>query len=44
MVGRNVNDYLEKYYKMKNKIPLHFHAQEICDEVLDEYKIKGIAI
>ena len=38
MNGRNVNDYLEKYYKMKNKIPLHFYAQDICNEVLDEYR------
>ena len=44
MNGRNVKDYLDKYYKMKNKIPLHFGAQEICDEVLEEYKIKRIAI
>lgn len=38
MNGRNINDYVNKYYRLKNRIPLNFQAQDICNDVLDEYK------
>ena len=33
----NVDDYIYKYYRIKNLIPLKVNQQEICNNVLEEY-------
>ena len=35
--GRNVADYVNKYYRMQHRIPLAVDQQAICDEVAHEY-------
>lgn len=35
--GRNVRDYLDKYYRIRHKIPFMVDEQAICDGVVDEY-------
>ena len=44
MNGRNINDYVNKYYRLKNKIPLNFYPHDICDEIINEYKNKRMVI
>jgi hypothetical protein len=38
LFGYNVNDYVNRYYRMKNKIPNYVNQQEIC------CKVKNISI
>lgn len=33
----NVNDYVNRYYRMKNRILNYVDQQGICDEVVQEY-------
>lgn len=33
----NVVDYVNRYYRMKNKIPVYVDEQQICDEVVSLY-------
>lgn len=42
MNGKYINEYVEKYYRLKNRIPLKFCTQDICDKILEEYKIKVV--
>ena len=35
--GHNVEEYINKYYRIQHKIPLMVNEQEICDEVVNEY-------
>ena len=35
--GNHINDYVNKYYRIKNLIPEGFDAQSICNETLMEY-------
>ena len=37
MNGRNVLDYVNKYYRMQHRIPLAVDQQAICDEMVHEY-------
>lgn len=34
---RNVSDYVNKYYRIQNRIPVAVNAQEICNDVVNEY-------
>ena len=38
----NVADYVAKYHRIKNMIPLRINQQEICDNVVWEYLHKAI--
>ena len=33
----HVDDYVNRYYRMKNRIPNYVNQQGICDEVVQEY-------
>ncbi len=35
----NVSDYINKYYRIKNLIPRRVNQQEICDMVIEEYRM-----
>lgn len=35
----NVSDYVNRYYRMKNRIPNYVDQQKICDEVINEYML-----
>ncbi len=35
--GHNVKDYVEKYHRIQYLIPAAINAQEICDDLVDEY-------
>lgn len=35
--GYHIKDYVDKYYRMENLIPIQVNVQKICNEVLDEY-------
>lgn len=37
--GHNVSDYVHKYYRIKNLIPLRVDQQEICNRVIEEYRL-----
>lgn len=37
MNGNNVEDYLNKYHRIQNRIPVNVNAQAICDELIFEY-------
>lgn len=37
MNGNNVEDYLNKYHRIQNRIPVNVNAQAICDELVFEY-------
>lgn len=37
LYGRHISDYVEKYFRMKNLIPLSINQQDVCNEVLEEY-------
>lgn len=39
LAGKNVSDYVNKYRRIKNLIPRKIDSQEICDEVVREYRM-----
>lgn len=44
LFGRNTNDYIQKYYRIKNRIPNAVNEQAICDEITYEYLEKQEAM
>ena len=44
MCGVHVRDYVNKYYRIKNLIPLRVDEQGICDAVLEEFGYGSLAI
>ena len=39
LAGKNVSDYVSKYQRIKSLIPRKVDAQEICEEVVAEYRM-----
>lgn len=39
--GYHIAEYVEKYDRIKNMIPLRFDPQAVCDDVLEEYGYKS---
>lgn len=37
---RNVDDYVNKYYRIQHRIPVYVNAQAICDDMAYEYLVK----
>lgn len=41
--GHNVKDYLNKYYRIRHKIPAEVNEQRICDMVVSDYRALNLS-